>query len=321
MDASWTPQGNTGALQTIKTAFTADEVAATPMPSPGTATPDGYAWIAAGGGDWGNAANWADLTTNQTPAGIAPGVKNMVGITGGAAALVVTGLGNAASLVTTGNVTLSGIFNVGQLGVGIAAADTTLTDTASLTAASASIVDGTLAATGAGRVTVSGTLTMGGAGATSVDDYQTLTASAGGKVVLGGLVLSPTAGFYTPAYVAADATSSIEVGTAGGAANGQITIDDGASLTGAGTIGSTITNNGTLIAQGSGLIVEGSIYGGGLTSIAAGATLDVTGTVDSVTFGGAGATLIVARQTGANAGTFPVEGGVSGFGPGDTIDL
>ena len=74
-----------------------------------------------------------------------------------------------------------------------------------------------------------------------------------------------------------DSTSSIEIGTAGGAAGGTITIDSGSSVTESGTFyAPTIVDNGALtVAAGETLYMEGALGGSGSVTIDAGSTLDL----------------------------------------------
>ena len=315
---TWTPQGNAGAITTVDLAYSA---ATTPTPSPGTPTPDSYVWTANAGGDWGSAANWDDVTTGANPATIAPGVNDSVTINGGAnAAETITGLGNSSSLTTTNLVTLSGSFTTsGPLTVGTAATAGTLMVAGLLTSgSSATVVNGLLTAGAGGSVTIAGTLVLGGPDASYASDSQSVMATGGGRLQAGNIVLSNTVGFYTNGYLATDAASSIEIGDAGAAVAGSITIDNNAVLDGTGTVGSDVINNGSLIAESGTLFVEGSVTGGGLTEIAAGAGLDVQA-IDAVTFTTQG-TLTVHPST-APGTVFPIGGVISGFVAGDKIDF
>ncbi len=315
-DPSWTPQGNTAALQVLQAGFSAAEPAAA-----GTTNPDAYSWIAAGSGAWGVASNWADVTTGTNPAAIAPGLNDFVAIAGGSSSAdTISGNGNAATLTTTEQVTFSGTFVTNVLTVGTAAADTTTTDAAQLQAGSATIVDGTLAAIAGGAISVTGALTLGGAAATNASDYQTLTATGGGTVLVAGLTLGKTVGFYTNSYVYADANSAIEVGTAGGASDGAVTVDAGHTLGGAGTIGTNVYDFGTLSAQGGTLYVEGLLNGVGTAQIGTGSTLDAQAATGSISFAGADGTLVLHPGSAANQGE-ALQPELAGFAAGDTIDL
>ena len=100
-----------------------------------------------------------------------------------------------------------------------------------------------------------------------------------------------------------DAKSSVEIGTAGGAAAGTITIDAGKTVTEAGTFeAQTIIDNGTLVvAPGASLTLNGALAGSGTASIDAGSTLTVSGgasATDTIAFAGAGGTLDLSGPLG-----------------------
>ena len=71
-----------------------------------------------------------------------------------------------------------------------------------------------------------------------------------------------------------DATSSLEISTAGGAAAGSVTIDSGVTTTVAGSFQApSIVDNGTIIvAAGSALNLLGALSGTGQIDMAAGRT-------------------------------------------------
>jgi hypothetical protein len=100
-----------------------------------------------------------------------------------------------------------------------------------------------------------------------------------------------------------DGTSSVEVGTAGGAAVGSITIDNGVTATvfGSSFQAPSIVDNGTIIvAAGGGVSLHGSLSGNGQIEIASDAELDVYGpaalNAPSISFEGSGDALTLTRS-------------------------
>jgi hypothetical protein len=119
-----------------------------------------------------------------------------------------------------------------------------------------------------------------------------------------------------------DSTSSIEIGTAGGAAAGAITIDSGASVTESGAFyASTIVDNGALaVATGQTLYLQGQLGGTGSVSIGAGSTLVLYGATasgtDTIAFSGAGGTLELADYYGLPNGMT-----LTGWASGENLDV
>ena len=114
-----------------------------------------------------------------------------------------------------------------------------------------------------------------------------------------------------------DATSSIEIGTAGGVAGGTITIDAGSSVTESGTFyAPTVVDNGALtVAAGQTLYMEAALGGSGSVTIDAGSTLLLYGAsasgTDTIAFNGAGGTLELPDYSGLPNG-MTLTGWVSG---------
>jgi hypothetical protein len=128
---------------------------------------------------------------------------------------------------------------------------------------------------GAGsRLTAGGTLTLDNSYA-----YEYLFASSGAVVQLGGLSLvsSTTSGDYS--YLDVDSASSIEIGTAGSAAIGAITIDPGVTIAAATTayLSGNVVDNGVISETGSALTVSGTLSGTGVAQITAGEAFSVGG--------------------------------------------
>jgi hypothetical protein len=175
-----------------------------------------YAWIA-GSGSYDVAAQWYDVSIGGVAAD-APGASDVVGIAGstGAGFIVVTGPGSAGSLAFTGNTRLDGAFIAAMVTLGGAAPAVLDIASGSLAAGSVTVLSGTLQADGAtAALVVSGTLSVAAGAILAVLNQA--------DVQLGGLVLGG-------GTMEVDATSTLEVGTAGGAAAGLLTIDGGATL-------------------------------------------------------------------------------------------
>ncbi len=278
--------------------------------SNGTTAADSYRWIASSGGDWGTASNWADLTTGASPAIIAPGSANLVSIAGpGSGTWLLSGQGRAASLTLAGDLAITGRFAAGP----VTAATTSLAVDAggTLAATSMTVAAGTIDVSGLGALlTMSGTLTLGPTPLGGAPPE--LLAANQGLMAVGGLVLNGTT-------LGVDAVSSIEVGTAGGAGAGLLTIDAGAMLTSNGaSVDVAVQDSGTLLAVSGVTGLYSDVSGPGTLAIGNGATLFVYGTIDSAT------TILFAGSSGRlvlNAGTSVVAGTIAGFVSGDEIDL
>ena len=272
-----------------------------------------YVWLPSNGGTWSLASDWNDTTDGIDPSLTAPGAQDSVMVTGAAGAVVQTiaGPGAAAIAMFAGNTHLSGSFAFGTLVAGVGGAGGLLEVQTGdvLSASTATLASGSLLA-GGGSVSIAGTLSAGsatGAGAT-------LYVTSGGSVRSAALFLGNGADVLT-----IDASSRVEVGQAGSAAAGALTIDAGSALTGQGNANAygAVVNNGLVVAQG-GTLSLGALTGTGTLDIAAGATLKLngaTGAGQSVAFTGALATLAIATEFDAPPAT------VSGFLAGDAIDM
>ncbi len=101
-------------------------------------------------------------------------------------------------------------------------------------------------------------------------------------------------------------------------ANGDFVVDAGGKLFGFGTVSGFGFNLGTVEANGGTLMMSGIFYGNGSFLIDADSAMELPaltgGNARTITFNGAGATLILDNPTG-NSGSF------AHFSPGDTIDL
>ena len=121
------------------------------------------------------------------------------------------------------------------------------------------------------------TFTVGGL-FTSTNDY--IYADNDGIVQLAGLAVATSS---TIVLEVEDATSSIEIGTAGSVAAGSLTIDSGVTVTVSGLFyAPTIVDDGTLaVAAGGSLTLDGSLGGSGQIQIGSGGTLVVENDVVS----------------------------------------
>ena len=183
-------------------------------------------------------------------------------------------------------------------------------------------VDGNVSDSGSGSAASSysvngGTFTVEGIFVSTSDSVY---AQNGGKVQLAALQQDVHQNGVT-LYVY-DSTSSIEIGTAGGAAGGTITIDSGSSVTESGTFyAPTIVDKGALtVAAGETLYMEGVLGGSGSVSIDAGSTLNLYGAsasgTDTIAFAGAGGTLELGDDPGLPNGMT-----LTGWASGENLDV
>jgi hypothetical protein len=270
-------------------------------PSQGTPTPDQYVWTGVAGTLWNTAANWSDITAGQQSAAIAPGSHDLVTITGatGSQFTTIIGPADAASLKVTGNLALSGQYSIGTLAIGSGVATGVLALGAGTALQDASaMVLGAILVQGGGFST-SGTLSL---------LSSLLQAGSLADVQAGALALSGASALTT------DRTSMVEIGEAGGAAAGAVTVDAGAELAGAGAVNpqGAIVNNGTIMASG-GTLVLGSVSGAGVLEIGVNATLALDAAAGAgllIDFAGPGELILPA--------TMPPSA-IADFGGGDQI--
>src|SRR5579859_1232417 len=196
-----------------------------------------YTWSGPVSGSWDAAGNWDDVTAGANPAGVAPGSNDSVTVNalGSGETQVITGVGASASLTLNGGVVLGGQFTAGSVSflmnssTSYATGSLTLSAGETLSVASNFTLSATNPLRGAFDISVSGLagkLSVKGVLApTLLDDLMTYTVSAsnGGAIQARGLTL------ISPATINVDATSSIEVGTSGGASAGAFTVDAGAT--------------------------------------------------------------------------------------------
>jgi hypothetical protein len=272
-----------------------------PSTAPGgqvSSNSDAYSWANTSGGNWSNAGNWSDTTKGTIPT-TAPGTGNAVTISGAPATdpQIISGSGSAATLfvgtatVFTGDVTVAGQLEIEAYSNN--GSFTGLSGGANVTAAS-------LNNTTAVQIAGSSALTILGS--------PTATSAIQGNLsIIGGSAVRINANTDTPyiynAVVSVDGTSSMEIGFAGTAAVGALSIGTGQALdlgnsgyngnATVATIAANVVLNGTLmVSQG---LIEG--YGGSVGSISG------TGTIEfaSVMSGGANLLVLSAADTASIA--------------------
>lgn len=205
-----------------------------------------YSWGLSGSGSWNDAASWLDITTAPTPASSPPDAGDVVEFPFSGSSFTVDGPGTAASVQLDRPITLSGDFSFTSVLVSYWYAGGPV------------FTGGTV---NVGTVEALGTLVVD-AGAFSADivtlgSYDTtgpgihypasgwMTVRNGASVTLGSLQVFD--GPSDSSLVSLDAGSILEIGNAGTAAAGTLTVDAGASVTGEGTIvAPVVLNHGTL---------------------------------------------------------------------------
>jgi len=321
---------------------------------------DSFSWTAGGSGSWDIAGNWLDLTTLAT-AEAAPGATDTATIDGPdtGAAITVGGPASVAGLTVNFAVDLAGDLAVDELTMaqppssftpGTTTSDVTLSG--SLVASSVSIGslylvpgfssqivnDGTVAvpsgaALTAGTVAVSAGALQEAGGALDIDGILTLGSLL---ISIRAPVVRLTSGVLDvlnhaharldglnimDGSVSLDATSTLEIGNAGNAAAGTITIDQGAALftisplrsIGTVSIAGPVLNNGTMSV----------LTASDLSDVMNNGSIEFDGTTfsDSVNDGSItadGGTLSTINGTGR----IGVAGSVTiGQGVGNTVDL
>ena len=196
---------------------------------PAQSSSDNFLWIGATDLLWSTAADWDDLTTGTSPSGVAPGPGSTVTIDGSASgtALQVNGPGAAGTLNVSGQVSLTGTVTADLLS--LTAADAALTIEGS--SAASSLTAGDLVETGSGdSITVLGLGTV--LDVVSMGPItQGISAAGNGFILLPSQVTDDGGTLYT--YIP---DSTIQIGgTAPGDDTGLV-IENGATLSGSGTL-------------------------------------------------------------------------------------
>ena len=321
----------------------------TATPPAGTGASDQYLWGSGIAGSWDVASNWSNTTTGQDPAPVAPGANDGVTIdaAAGGSTHVIAGTGDSASLSITGPTLLSGQFTAGTLDFDGSANPTSNANLAlnagdTLTVAENATVDEADYGgfdIGGGAVTIDGNLAF--------DAYSSVNeVSDGGVLSVGGTVTSSLpdvsisgttgariqlASVSGAINLSVDSASSLEIGTAGGAALGAITVDPGASLTMGGPseepsclTAPTIVDDGAIaVTAGESLTLDGGLIGSGQVDIGAGANLSVEGvdpaSQNIIDFTGMGGVLTIPGSAlNASEAFVPM---IAGFNASDAIDF
>jgi len=292
---------------------------------------DNYVFTGAVDDLWRDPLDWSDTTLGAMPAPAAPGPADAATLPDkGKNATIIGGPGAAASLSVLGQYALTGANAFGNISVGVGGGTQATLDLqagSTATTTGVTLTNGTLQVSGAGAA-----LTVNGVA--SIGTSSGLFALDGGAVRLGGLTLSSTGGLDSRGVgVQIDSTSSVEVGTAGNAAAGVLTVDAGNLVSGQGNITTNIVNKGTIEAT-AGLSASGlslgyaidtpsgiytktaTVSGGGTLQIDAGATLVLSADTDNaIHFAGPTGNLLI-----DNAQPAHITGVISGFGPGNVIE-
>src|SRR6185437_6065052 len=160
----------------------------------------------------------------------------------------------------------------------------------------------------------------GGSGTVAVSNHGTLRTT--------GLGVDIGLHFQSSATISVDGTGTLEVGTAGGAAPGALTVDPDGSVGIQGTITATVVDNGviatvggfevgpiSLIPIGGVLTINGDVSGSGRLEIGDADTLTLAGSsiATAIAFTGSGGLLDLPALPAALSGT------ISGFASGDLI--
>ena len=286
----------------------------------GTSTADAYTWNAVAG-SWDSASNWIDTTTGSNPASVAPGPNDAVTIgSSGNVAYTVTGTGTSASLSLSGSVTLQGQFSTGT----VSSSGTTSVNGSGLAIVLDAEIGGSLLASSIvsdnspvylfannGSMSIGSIVGTSGQGYGDSNYFET---SGSGKIQLGNGVSGE--------YIIDDATSSIEIGSAGEAKAGAITVDSGSTITNSSLDGSIVDNGLIVAANGEFDLGNGSLSGTGQVQIGTNGTLGLYGSVDpastvGIAFAGQSGVLNLSSASLNNGVFIPA---ITGLGGSDAID-
>ena len=223
------------------------------------ATAEGpLAWGGAPMGRWSNPLMWRQAG-GQTAAW-APGSLDAVRVAGPQSAmLAIAGDGSASTLTTSGDVALSGSFDLSNLIVGSGASDVlALTADCQVTASAVQIIQGVLQLSGEGaRLDAGATLAVGDAMLWVADSASV---SAVSLLLTGGTLRVGRMG-------------SVVVGHDDAAPLGVVDITSESRVSGHGVVRCAVQNNGTIVAQAGGLELYGAVTGTGTEQIDPGAAL------------------------------------------------
>ena len=294
-----------------------------------------WAWRYAPSGDWSSLSSWRDPVFG----GAVPGPTDVASISGstgpqlnvtiqGAAAAWELNIGDAA-------VNLTGSLTIGAAGAinGSASNGLQLTGVdASIYGSGTLLVDAGIALTGTTSIGTSGSITVNGS--VYVGGLCSLSSNGGTIAIQNNLVLGYVSSTFganlsltngatlsvggnidlSAANGTAGPSISLQGGTitAGGVANGGN--NDTATVNGYGQINAPVSGPLQVNAQGGTLVLNGT-FGGGIASIASGATLELGGASSAaVTFGGGNAVLKLDAPASFT-------GTIANMSLSDTIDL
>lgn len=279
-----------------------------------------FIWQTGSSGAWSVPGNWMDASTGDNPALVAPVAGDVVSFANATDAETVTGPGQAASLHVETGLDLNGSYDIGT--VSMFGGVVTLSGGAVLNAGSLLQTGGNLVLTGAGTaLLVGGTLTLVpivfgphsfSSGTITLADSATLQVGA----LDGGGYLQPTLSL-PPEQIAIDPTASFEIGTAGSAAAGAMTVDAGETVSLPGDLQANMVNNGSLVLStlAHAPQITGSITGSGHISVVQGLTNGLPGLFSFSGGVGAGETITPSGAVFISIPT-PVNfaGTIAGFG-------
>ncbi len=358
----------------VPTSKTATEILLTATaaagPSAGTAGGDSFLWNGALSGDWNTAAGWTDTTLAANPAVIAPGAKDsvtfnspinnstfksiydgttvfqIIGGTGNSTKLTLNGANDVLGTLTTGALAIGTPFVFGGTQSGVRS-QLRIGTGGNVTATNVSFESSSFLAIAGGTLTVSGAVGLGNG--VTLDAGGALTV---GGVFNGGLVASTgshakVASVANAGFFNLDSTSSIEIGTLGGAVNGAVTVDAGATVTGNSNFlaGNKVIDNGVItITSSAGITASGTISGigtiilqdggaalsGPQATIAAGSlalqigkgsalSLSTIGTGNTVAFTGTGGVFNVVKF--GSSTPYAIQATIGGFDATDVITI
>ncbi len=254
--------------------------------------PKAFTWAIPGkSGYWATPGNWTDNTDNTTGAS-APGSTDTVSLEGGAGSAfqIIAGPGSAGQLTAFGNIALDGQVTATQLYIGEFPA---LSFPAGLDNSDALDIDQGAALLVTGFAALESNLEING-GALVSNSFSVLDGSSNTPsgavsddvvVVNGGKLDAATELSFSAGRLVEDSTGSVEVGTAGGAASGIVTVDPGAVLNVGGTfsLAQDVTDNGDVVlASTAALSGGGAVTGSGMLETAANAQATMTKAVSGL---------------------------------------
>ena len=179
---------------------------------------------------------------------------------------------------------------------------------------SGSIADFGTAFTGFSEIDVAGKWGLTG----TSNPASGLMIGGGGTLQVQGTLAVPGTLLLHGAVLAVSPAGTVEVGSAGGATAGRITVDHFSLLAGYGTLKAPVSDSGTVEATGGTLSLAANVSGKGTIAIDTGSVLNAAGLLGkaAVVFvnGGSNESLIAANP-------HAIGGLISGFAASDTIDL